>query len=339
MKLKMRSTPTTPICIAILFAGFATNLLAQSFAVIDIPNAYGTWPISINARGDVTGYYCPNPGCLGPSRGFLYEANGYITVFDGIPTGINDAGVVTGYGYQGHNFLRDQAGNVTIFDVPPPNPLSPASSFPMTIDNRGDVAGYLVPCPGCDTYQAFVRTRSGAITTFVVPKGLVATGINARGGITGNTAPYYIPEDGFVRDRKGNITVFSVSDGPGPRAHCVSINNRGDVAGYFYDSSTFRLRGFLREFDGTVSVFDPAPNTDTKSASINERGDVAGDLSGPTGPRNFVRDQSGNVTVFDVPNSFTAHVAAISNSGDVTGYYYELRNGELVTRGFIRRAH
>src|SRR5439155_10696078 len=46
----------------------------------------------------------------------------------------------------------------------------------------------------------------GGITTFVIPKGLVTTGINARGDITGHTAPFYLSEDGFVRGRDGNIT-------------------------------------------------------------------------------------------------------------------------------------
>ena len=329
-----------------LVLGLAAAALAQTYTIVDVPDAGGTWPVSINNGGDVAGYFCRNVGgyCSDyQARGFVREFNGNITAFDGIPTSINDLGTVTGYFFDTtglHNFLRDRKGNVTVFDVPQPFPPSPAAGFAMAMNNGGDIAGYLIPCPNCDTDQGFVRDRLGGITTFVIPKGLVTTGINARGDITGHTAPFYLSEDGFVRGRDGNITIFDVGSGPGPRAYCVSINNGGDVAGYYYDASLRRARGFVRARNGNITVFDGIPNAlYTRSASINELGAIAGDVGDAAGSHNFLRDRIGNVTVFDVPNAFVARSISINNRGDVAGYFYELRNGGIVTHGFVRSVH
>jgi hypothetical protein len=319
------------------------SVLAQSYDVFDVPGATATYPVSINNSGVVTGYYFEaNPF---QPRGFVRDRSGNVAVFEGVPAGINDAGVVVGYSYDGaglRGFLRSHDGTMIRFDVPQPVPNAPAAGFAVAINNAGDIAGYLIPCPICDTYRAFVRDRSGEIATFFVPKGLMATGINARGDVTGHTAPYYYSEDGFIRDRDGTLTMFSVPGARaiGPRAYPVGINNRGDVAGHYHDANFNRMRGFVRDRKGKISVFDAAPNaSSTRTAGINEPGDVTGDFDDATGPHNFLRDQRGNITVFDVPNAFTARSRCINNQGDVTGYLFELRDGNLVTRGFVREAH
>jgi len=152
-----------------LVLGLAAAALAQTYTIVDVPDAGGTWPVSINNGGDVAGYFCRNVGgyCSDyQARGFVREFNGNITAFDGIPTSINDLGTVTGYFFDTtglHNFLRDRKGNVTVFDVPQPFPPSPAAGFAMAMNNSGDIAGYLIPCPNCDTDQGFVRDRLGGI--------------------------------------------------------------------------------------------------------------------------------------------------------------------------------
>jgi hypothetical protein len=325
LRLEERRTPSLPVCMMVLFAGFATNIAAQSYTVIDVPGGTGVHPVSINNGGDVAGYFCQDGTDCYSARGFVRTFNGNITVFDGIPSSINDAGAVTGsFGSLG-DFLRDPNGSITMFLVPQRPPGYPTASFAMAMNNSGEIAGYLIPCPMCDTDQAFVRDRSGEITTFSIQKGLVATSINARGDITGHNAPFYVSQDGFVRNRNGDVTVFDVpgATGPGPLAYPLSINNGGDIAGYYYDAKYTRLRGFVRERDGNITVFDGIPS------SINEQGEVAGD--------NFLRDSKGNLTVFDVPGAFAAHTMSINDRGDVAGYFIDLRDG--TSRGFIRSAH
>lgn len=331
------------IFLLLQFLLLGASVLAQSYTVFDVPGATATYPVSINNRGDVAGYYFgANPF---QPRGFVRDQAGTIAVVEGVPAGINDVGVVVGYvndaaGLRG--FLRSPDGNMKVFDVPQPIPSAPVAGFAVAINNAGDIAGYLIPCPICDTYRGFVRDRNGEIATFFVQKGLMATGINARGDVTGHTAPYYFSENGFVRDRSGELTMFDVPGARaiGPRAYPVGINNRGDVAGHYHDANYNKMRGFVRDRTGNIDVFDAAANaSSTRSAGINERGDVVGDFDDAVGSHNFLRDHHGNVTVFDVPNAFSAKSLSINNPGDVTGYLFELRNGNLVARGFVRQAH
>jgi len=178
-----------------------------------------------------------------------------------------------------------------------------------------------------------VRHRQGDITTFVAnSNGSVPTGINEWGDIVGVTSPFYSVQDGFVRDRKGVMTVFDIGAGPGPRAYPVGINNRGDITGYFYDSRSNGGGGFLRDSKGTITVFVGMP------AAINDADEIVGDFGNATGVHNFVRDNRGNFTVFDVPNaSGVAHATSINNRGDVAGYFVDATTGK--TRGFVRIAN
>lgn len=345
--LAMKRTATLLVvgCLGLMFAASPCFAQTRSYTVFDVPGAAATVPVSISNSGDVTGWFCLSAWNCGPDqqRGFVRESNGRIAVFDGIPAAINDAGTVAGrFFYSDHDgFLRDRKGNITVFDVPQPFPPAPAGGFALAINNRGDIAGYIIPCPMCDTYQGFVRDRQGEITTFVGSKGFVATGINARGETTGHTAPYWGSAVGFVRDRNGDITEFDVPGAGclGPHVHAAAINNRGDVAGYFVNAQDCRNSGFVRDRDGSIAVFDATSNaTSTTVGSINERGDVVGtfsDLSG--GPQHFVRDHKGNITVLDVPANASA--LSINNRGEVTGFLYEVRDGVFMVHGFVQGTH
>jgi hypothetical protein len=132
-----------------------------------------------------------------------------------------------------------------------------------------------------------------------------------------------LSQDGFVRDRKGVITVFDVGDGLGPRAYPLGINNRGTITGYFYDSQSDTERGFMRDSKGIITVFDGKP------VAINDADEIVGD--------NFLRDSKGNVTVFTVPNSSGTHAVSVNNRGDVAGSFLDATTGQ--TRGFVRIAN
>ena len=45
-----------------LVLGLAAAALAQTYTIVDVPDAVGTWPVSINNGGDVAGYFCRNVG-------------------------------------------------------------------------------------------------------------------------------------------------------------------------------------------------------------------------------------------------------------------------------------
>ena len=115
----------------------------------------------------------------------------------------------------------------------------------------------------------------------------------------------------FVRDTRGNITVFDPPHAYQTFQSC--INDRGEVAGTFDDGKT---RGFLRDAKGNFTVFDAPNAAATYVSDINVRGEIAGivadsgfNLSG------YVRDPRGNFTVFHTPYPSSPWVIAINTPG------------------------
>jgi hypothetical protein len=327
-----------------LFVLCARAIMAQTITAFDVPGASATHPVAINNGGDVVGWYCPNgvtcnwycpygARCFADAqtRGFVREFNGNLTVFDGVPTDINDAGTVTGL-FEGHDFIRDKRGNLTLFD-PPQNywPIPYFTALGSVIDNSGQVAGYGLS-GRIEDFEVFVRDREGNMNAFVVGACYVPSSINSRGDITGYSPCFPFYRAGFVRSRNGDITMIELG---GP-TYPVAINNGGDVAGYYFDMNEVRYRGFVRERGGTIATLDATPNaSSTTIVSINEGGDMAGQFSDATGNHNFVRDWNGNITIFDVPNAANVAVQRINDRGDVLGYFSD----SLGTHGFVRTAH
>ena len=319
--------PARLICKVIFLAKFATSILAQTYTVFDVPGAVATYPVGINNRGDVTGSFFDTQGF---AHGFVRDSNGNLALFDGTPTAINDAGVVTGCLGNTECFLRDGTGDITLFDVPQIFGPHETVVGQLAIDNSGQIAGWIGCAPACSEFlYAFIRDKNGVITTFfLAPQGLTATSINAGGDITGiNKALFHLR--GFVGDRNGEITLFDAPGASGPPlcgfpiTSPVSINNNGDVAGSF--SCAVNNGGFIRMRNGTFEVFGGFP------VSINEPGDVVGfGLPDATGTHDFVRDNKGNVTVFDAGTP-----TSINDRDDVTGYFFDATG----THAFVRSSH
>jgi hypothetical protein len=316
----------------ILFVGFVTIMAAQSYTVFDVPGATKTYPVAINNSGEIAGYY-NNPYNGG---GFVREPDGTITVFEGIPAGMNDAGTIVGnYLDNIHCFVRDKKGNVTAFDVPQIDTWR--IPYVSAINNRNEVAGYKPICILCDGTRGFIRDQNGNITVFEGGPA-VPTAINAGGDVVGHTTSYAFPWHGVLRDRNGVVTVFDVREADntaGIRAFPIAINNNSEIAGFYQDPAYHSTRGFVREPDGSTTVFDGVPH------ALNERGDVAGYIIDSTGTaRNFLQDKQGNLTIFDVPNAFSPQIASMNASDDIAGYFYEtLPDGSLAVHGFVRSAH
>ena len=75
------------------------------------PPIFGTYPQSINPRGEVTGFFYDANILM---HGFVRQSDGTITTFDAgsiangtFPTSINPRGEITG-SYQGHGFLQSR---------------------------------------------------------------------------------------------------------------------------------------------------------------------------------------------------------------------------------------
>ena len=131
----------------LVFLSAGVSAHAQSITSFNVPDAFlGTTALSINDRGEVTGYY----NAHSQQRGFIRDAKGTLTTFDVPGSGgtaaasINNRGEVTG-NYTGgairgliQGFIRDARGTFTTFD--PPGSTFFAS--PQSINNRGEVTGW-----------------------------------------------------------------------------------------------------------------------------------------------------------------------------------------------------
>lgn len=240
-------------------------------------------------------------------------------------------------------------GSFTIFDAP-----NAIDTYANSINAGGDVAGVFYE-PGFKEH-GFVRDRNGNFTVFDAPNASTTTpeSMNDRGDVAGIFTESGFVQHGFVRDRDGN---FAVIDPPNAllleETVVPSINNSGDVTGYFYDTSQHRLRGFVWDrkvvwsgmsvtppgTNESFTVFDAPNGTLTQPLGINNSGDVTGqfwDSSQGGKARGFVRDRKGNFTVFDAPNASVTLPQCINNSGDVTGQSFGSSPGSLgQAHGFV----
>jgi hypothetical protein len=124
-----------------------------------------------------------------------------------------------------HGFIYD-SGAVTPLDVP-----GATVTFPVAINNRGDIAGYYFA--GLDVHG------------FVYDKGAFA--INKRGEIAGQYAASDNHVHGFVYDNG----TFTTVDEPGSGdTFPVAINNRGEVAGGFTTSDLSSHGAFIARPSG-----------------------------------------------------------------------------------------
>jgi hypothetical protein len=126
----------------------------------------------------------------------------------------------------------------------------------------------------------------------------------------------------------------------------TSINEQGEIAGYYSNSFGGAMFGFVRAADGTITGLPEPPGSapvGMTAFSINTAGAITGYAPAFTGfspggiplsiNRGYVRDPEGNYTSFDPPGSISTIALSINAGGAITGYYYE---SNLVLHGFVR---
>ncbi len=294
-----------------------------NFTTIDVPGAgtgvlQGTFPISINAAGDVTGFYG--------------DAN---SVF--------------------HGFVRAADGTMTYpIDAPGAGTGSFYGTFPVSINAVGDITGMCIDAN--NALQGFRRTADGTITPIEVPgagtgnnQGTLPFSINRAGVITGIYKDNSALRHGFVCAANGTITTFDVTGAgttgsvQGQGTQPLSINAAGDIAG-FYVAANGGFHGFLRAANGAMTYPIDVPGAGTSGGtehhlafvgtmpiSINANGDVAGVYSDTSGVRHaFVRAADGTMTYpIDAPGVATkgpgflpvTFAASINTARLITGTY------------------
>jgi hypothetical protein len=227
------------------------------------------------------------------------------------------------------------AQTITTFDVP-----NSTSTQPSAINAAGQIAGSYSDGLG---QHGFLRQEDGTTASFDAPYPFQtggppvqtgATSMNVAGQITGYV---FHPTDisfGFLRHTDGTFVVFGgdcfgvtasedvitpVFEGTTPTA----INDRGQITGTCGPGDGISF-GFLRQPDGAITVFEPAPAPvpHTRALAINSRGQITGVYlqEDPTNIyRGFLREPDGTITTFDASGSGTTPTA-INSKGEIAGY-------------------
>ena len=120
--------------------------------------------------------------------------------------------------------------NTTFTILDAPNALVTVG---FSINNRGDVVGYVLDVNHSPAKRCFVRDRNGNFTVFDGPNAQPAycLSINNGGDVTGQFYDESLRFHSFVRDRNGDFTVFDVPNASDTFAS--AINDRGDIVGQF----------------------------------------------------------------------------------------------------------
>jgi hypothetical protein len=202
------------------------------------------------------------------------------------------------------------AGSFVTFDVP-----GTTTTVANGINRSGAVVGFF---PDDTGFHGFLRDPSGVFTTLTGMS--EAFGINDHGWIVG------IGPGGNVRSPAGQMTTVTVP-GPTDETTPTGINNHLDIVGWFFDTNTGAIRGFVRSAAGTYTTFD-APGAvngsgkfGTQPQGINDAGAISGwyDNGGPYHQSGFLRNANGTFSTFDIPGALRTLPGGISNTGVIVG--------------------
>jgi hypothetical protein len=276
----------------------------ETFAV---PGAVWTEPESINAAGDIAGFWeMPAVGMDKPTKGFLRYADGHIITFD-------------------------------------PQTGTPPAAQAVSVNDFDELVGTVYANSGS---YGFARLRDGMFSTQIFPDAeTVATAINDSGSAVGYAFSYITAlNTGYVIHPDGYTLTFTVSL-PSSDAPCttgstspMAINVAGTIAGWYeVFCPPYPRNGFVRSPEGLISVFSFPGLVYENNLAINQVGDVTGSYTDTKGNQHgFVRSQDGVVTTFDEPDALkdTTHITqptGINDLGVITGTY-----GGAGMTGFLR---
>jgi hypothetical protein len=129
---------------------------------------------------------------------------------------------------------------------------------------------------------------------------------------------------------------YTTIDPPGSvNTLAMSINNTGDIAGYYEDSSS-NTHGFLRDFgSGTYTVFDGPSSLETVAKSISGA-QITGYYVIGNDVHGFLRKANGSIVTFDPAGSIGTTSLSIAN-GWIAGYFTDSFIGNHYS-GFVRDA-
>ncbi len=288
------------------FVRSATGAIAK-FDAVTLPTSYGstnpgTFVVSINASGEVSGFYIDG---IGAEHGFLRDASGGITLIDAknagtgseqgtIVTGIDAAGDVIGVYIDAnnavHGFVRgNSTGTITVIDAVDAGTATYQGTYPDAFDAAGDISGSFTDAN--NVVHGFVLPAGGTIVTYDAP-GSSATDALRRGTAVRlnrklrqlgksyglsikskrpnsplNKLKSLLSKVGAV---KAEGTGLLNGNGPNPSGTASygnlilnGVNASGEIIGLFTDGD-YVFHGYLRAVNGTITTLDD-PNAGTSA--------------------------------------------------------------------------
>ena len=162
-------------------------------------------------------------------------------------------------------------------------------------------------------------------------------GINNAGQVVGayEGADIYTSTHGFLLNGTGYTSIDYPGYVPGPSNFTVatSINNLGQIVGYYDDISTGQ-HGFLKDSAGFTSFDVPAfiGGDSIRPHGVNDKGQIVGDYNDASGYHGFLKDGTSFAPLF-VPGSILTDAIGINNAGQIVGAYNDVAGN---THGFLR---
>jgi uncharacterized membrane protein len=199
----------------------------------------------------------------------------------------------------------------TTFDIPGAISIEPAA-----INDAGQIVGSYMTSAN-SIFHGFLYDGS-AFTTIDVPPlqpglpagGTMLSGINNAGQIVGTlfeTSPFQNPH-AFELDSRG-VTFLDLSGHDGV---AYSINNKGQIVGYFYDD--IGIHGFL-DTNGAITTIDIPGLSITRARAINDLGQIV--LNGDT--YNGFLDTNGVFSEIHFPGARDTYLSCINDAGQIVG--------------------
>jgi len=301
-------------------ANFGSNTVSvidsHTNQVIDTVNARtGPADVTVTTRAHplVLGYKFKS---IAPS-GALYS----------LARGLNDHGDAVGdyldssFGY--HGFLRKHDGTLSTIDPP-----GATATSAFSVNNSGVVVGAYRD--SLNALHGFRRSPSGSYVTVDFPGAPDSqlTGINNIGETAGvydleslASAQCPGPSCGAISffRKNGQFTSFEDPSAAPGVTFAVSVNDRGQIAGFYQDTSG-GVFGFLRGTDdGFNTIQFPVPGNFSTAGQVNNFGVVAGEYQ-ITFLQGYLAFGSHFLSI-DYPNSAMSGLRGVNDRGEVAGYF------------------
>jgi hypothetical protein len=241
--------------------------------------------------------------------------------------GINNNGVVTGIALNPNN---NYYGTGVIFNSGSPTLVSVPGAVDTEfyqVNTAGQIATSYYGSDGI--YHAAVYNSMNSSWTLLPDvtgyQENLAGGINNHGVVLGDPFLNSSYVGGIGWTWNGSSYSFFSAPGADPKqlgTATYSINDAGQIAGYFQDSSGV-VHGYLKTGSNFTTLDAPGAVGTTSAQGINNLGYVTGYYLDASGTANGYLWYNGQFTTIDVPfaGATGTDITAINDEGDLVGWY------------------